>query len=155
MSPSNAKTSMSYESKSGWWDLNPQLQTWKDCTLPLSYIRMRVHEVRLELTTPSSVAKCSIRLSYSCICSGITCHYSGIERRSSPDDSWTTKPHLTSVRQNTENRTWTCTGFNSNNVLSVACLANSTISALSNCFYTVTWTQYINRNKKSYIHSLV
>lgn len=33
---------------------------WKSPILPLNYIRMRVHEVRLELTTPSSVAKCSI-----------------------------------------------------------------------------------------------
>lgn len=45
---------------------------WKSPILPLNYIRMGVHEVRLELTTPSSVAKCSIQLSYSCICSGIT-----------------------------------------------------------------------------------
>ena len=45
---------------------------WKSPILPLNYIRMRVHRIGLEPITPSSVAKCSIQLSYPCICSGIT-----------------------------------------------------------------------------------
>lgn len=64
---------------------------WKSPILPLNYIRMRIHEVRLELTTPSSVAKCSIQLSYPCIWDWLPAVSSGIERRSITSmPQWTT-----------------------------------------------------------------
>ena len=117
----------------------PSPSVWKTdlltCTTWGQIFCIRVHEVRLELTTPSSVAKCSIHWAIRAFVVVLPCHYSGVERKSlhSQWPTWTTI-HLTSARQNTEERTRTFTGFNSNNVLSVACLANSTTSALRGGF---------------------